>query len=282
MPAKRRSGHSPDGPEERSPVRGLLSPVKTEPVSETPPHLYRVSPSPAPPSSIRFHSTFQTSSSNPPFENGRQQPYTNGSVPYHTPSSSPSIPFTNGPNPGSVPSSYSDSYSDGGNYPLSGSEDGRAYSDPYSSQSSSQHFCQCRTSPGPSVAYVTLAQQLQTSLNTLRQYTHHPQNTSCVLYRRIVELNDTMQYVFVGHSPGIDRDSRHLNGIELPDSIRPSPYDHTPDRESPTVSTSSGQTYHSSSGGVSPHEWNTLTTGGYNPYFPPQNDHHGLYNHVIS
>lgn len=197
-PLSKRRGHSPERPGERLSGRGvpsLLSPIKTEPVAETSPHLYRFSPSPAP--SMRYH-TFQADVRSPSastFDSDQQQTYSGTpGIPYHTPSSSPSVSYHGGQNPGSVPSSYSDC----GSYTLSGSDDGNVYgADQYPSNGSSQNFCPCRTSPGTGVAYISLAQQLQSSLNSLRQYSHHPPNTSCILYRRIVELNNIMQYVFV-------------------------------------------------------------------------------------
>lgn len=68
------------------------------------------------------------------------------------------------------------------------------------------------------------------------------------------------------------------------------PYDsNTPsDNELLTpLSASSGHgSFHPGTGspGVSPQEWNNLTTAGYNPYFPlpPTADHHTVYNHVMS
>ena len=38
-------------------------------------------------------------------------------------------------------------------------------------------------------------------MNSVRQYSQHPPNSQCLLYRRIVELNNLMQYVsFISHS----------------------------------------------------------------------------------
>lgn len=260
MPLSKRQGPSQERPSGRA-LPSSLSPIKTEPVAEPSPHLYRFSPSPAP--SMRYHS-FQTdvrSPSTSSYDNDQQPPY--GSSNYYPPSSSPSASYHGPQHPGSVPSSYSDA----GSYTLSGSDDGNAYRGEYPAHgSASSHMCPCRTSPGTGVAYISLAQQLQTSLNSLRQYSHHPPNTQCLLYRRIVELNNIMHG---NDSP--DGGSSYENGV--------------PEREIMTpLSASSGHaSFHtgSSSGQVSPQEWGTLATTGYNPYFPAQNDH-GIYNHVIT
>ncbi|RDB14688.1 hypothetical protein Hypma_016431 [Hypsizygus marmoreus] len=265
---KQRRGQSPERPGDRysnRSVPSLLSPIKTEPTTEPSPHLYRFSPSPAP--SVRYH-TFQTevrSPSTSSFDNDIPQAYGGSSaVPFHSPSS-PTVPYHGGgTNAGSVPSSYSD----GGSYTLSGSDDGNGYpADQYPVNGSpSQNFCPCRTSPGTGVAYISLAQQLQASLNSLRQYSHHPPNTTCLLYRRIVELNNLM------------------HGGEATDTGGPTFENNVPEREIMTpLSASSGHnSFHTgSSGGVSPQEWNTLAAAGYNPYFPVHNDQ-GIYTHVIT
>jgi hypothetical protein len=66
--------------------------------------------------------------------------------------------------------------------------------DHYHGSPHQQVYCPCRTSAATAVAYLTLSQQLQNSLTPLRQYTHH---TQCQLFRKIMELNDLMQYVLV-------------------------------------------------------------------------------------
>lgn len=71
---------------------------------------------------------------------------------------------------------------------------GSSHSDHYHGSPPQQVYCPCRTSTATGVAYLTLSQQLQNSLTSLRQYTHHSQ---CHLFRKIVELNDLMQYVFL-------------------------------------------------------------------------------------
>jgi len=178
-------------------VPSLLTPVKTEPTNETSPHLYRFSSSPAP--SMRYH-TFPSelrSPSTSSFDNERHPPpYSNGvsNVSFPTPSS-PSIPYNGGSNGNPLPSSYSDG--GGGSY---GSDDSGAFNgNQYTgtNRSSSHSFCACRSSHGLGIVYISLAQQLQSTLGALRQYSNHPPNTQCMLYRRIVELNNLMQYVFI-------------------------------------------------------------------------------------
>jgi len=194
-------------------VHSLLSPIKTEPVAEANPHLYRFSPSPAP--AMRYHN-FQTnvrSDSSPSFDNDPRTsvPYSSN---YHSAAGNGHYATQNGgATNGSAPSSYSDGGGGGGNgggggasaYALSGSDDGHgsnAYSDHYGSvggNSPQAHFaCPCRTTPALGMAYISLAQALQNSLSSLRQYSqHHPPNSQCALFRRIVELNNALQYVSV-------------------------------------------------------------------------------------
>ncbi|KAG6919220.1 hypothetical protein DXG01_008015 [Tephrocybe rancida] len=190
-PVTKRRGSSPERPNGRA-LPPSLSPIKTEPATEASSHLYRFSASPAPP--MRYSNNFQAdvrSPSTSSYDNESQYPATNGN--YHPSSGSPTG-YHAPQHSSSVPSTYSD----GGSYTLSGSDDGNSYHSGHGDQYSSSHqICACRTSPGTGIAYISLAQQLQTSLSSLRQYYPHPQNTSCILYRRIVELNNLMQYVFV-------------------------------------------------------------------------------------
>ena len=185
-------------------VHSLLSPIKTEPVAEANSHLYRFSPSPAP--SMRYHN-FQTSvrsDSSSSFDNDPRTgvPYSSN---YHSATGNGHYPTQNGgATNGSAPSSYSDGGGGGGGasaYALSGSDDGHgAYSDHYGSvggNSPQTHFaCSCRTAPALGMAYISLSQALQSSLGSLRQYSqHHPPNSQCALFRKVVELNNALQYV---------------------------------------------------------------------------------------
>lgn len=263
----------------------MLNPIKTEPSSEAAPHLYRFSPSPAP--SIRYH-TFQADVRTSPtssFDTSHRQSYNapqpNSSVQYHaSPSSPPAASYTTGHN--------GDSYSDGGSYPLSGSEDGH-YGErfPHPNSSPPSNFCPCRTSPATGVAYIALSQQLQTSLNSLRQFSHHPPNSQCLLYRRIIELNNLMQYVVIVLPQEFWTLTPTCSGNEPSDSARTS-YDQNTvtDREeilSPLSASSGHTSFHTgSSEGVSPQEWNTLAAAGYNPYFPMPPGEQGIYTHVIT
>jgi len=199
-------------------VHSLLSPIKTEPIAEPNSHLYRFSPSPAP--SMRYHN-FQTGirgDSSPSFDNNARPsaPYTSNN--YHSSQSAAGNGhYTTqngggGATNGSAPSSYSDSGGGGNNggggggasgYALSSSDDGNgstAYSDHYGSVGSNSpqtHFaCPCRTTPALGMVYMSLSQTLQSSLSSLRQYSnHHPPNSQCTLFRRIVDLNSALQYV---------------------------------------------------------------------------------------
>ncbi|KNZ72030.1 Heme-responsive zinc finger transcription factor HAP1 [Termitomyces sp. J132] len=257
-PVTKRRGSSSERTNGRA-VLPSLSSIKTEPVNDTSSHLYRFSASPAPP--VRYHNNFQRSPPSSSYENDHP-PYSPSNGNYHPSSGSPSAYHTP-----SHSSSVTSSYSDGGSYTLSSSDDGNSYHSGHGDQYSSSHpMCSCRTSPGSSIAYISLAHQLQSSLSSLRQYSPHPPNTSCIIYRRIVELNNIM------------------HGQDSPDER--ASYDSGPsDREilTPLSASSGPASYHTgnSSGPVSPQEWGNITsTGGYNPYFPPQGEH-GMYTTAV-
>lgn len=196
-PLAKRRPPSPELVEDHIPANGraistLLTPIKTEAPNDPNRQLYRFSPSPAP--SMRYH-TFQADVRGSPsssFENDQRTPYTtpNSSASYNS-SSTASTSFNHAP--GSGPSSYSDG--GGNNYSISGSDEGRTFRDHYSPDSPSGHqsFCPCRTSSATGHAYMSLSQQLQNTLTAVRQYNHHPSHNQCLLYRRIVELNNLMQ-----------------------------------------------------------------------------------------
>lgn len=59
-------------------------------------------------------------------------------------------------------------------------------------------FCACRTNPAMGHALISLNHQLQSTTNALRQYAQHSHESQCLLFRRIVELNNLMQCVFHG------------------------------------------------------------------------------------
>jgi len=172
----------------------LLTPIKTEATSDPTQQLYRFSASPGPGSSMRYHnfqSDIRTSPTNSPssvYENGGNP----NRSPYQThPSINPNASNGSGP---------SSSYSDGGSstgYPGHSHthDDSRGYSDHYSgSRGSPPHnanstYCPCRTNPNLTHAYISLSQQLQSTLHVVRQITHHPSDTGCSLYRRMNDLN---------------------------------------------------------------------------------------------
>ncbi|KXN84330.1 Heme-responsive zinc finger transcription factor HAP1 [Leucoagaricus sp. SymC.cos] len=261
----------------------IVSPIKTEPISETSSGLYRFSPSPGPGTgSMRYNQSFsgevRASNGSPtsPYDEQHQRNFHVGS---------PNQGYTGHPpntyhaHSGSGASSYSTDTT--GSYGSNHGYGNPNANDQYHGSPHQQVYCPCRTSPTTGVAYLTLSQQLQNSLPPLRQYTHHSQ---CQLFRKINELNDLMH-----------------NGIEFNDPTtanhgtaagqQTQPYDsNTPsDNELLTpLSASSGHaSFHPGTGspGVSPQEWNNLAAAGYNPYFPlPATngaDHHSVYTHVM-
>ena len=176
--------------------RAGLNPIKTEPTQEANTQLYRFSPSPAP--SMRYH-TFQAdvrSDSSSSFDNDPRPGYnpTNGSGMYSTNATH----YTTSGTGSTAPSTYSDGGGGGVTYPLSNSDDGNtSYGDHFSVNSSSpqSHFlCACRSNPALGITYLQLSQTVQQSLNSMRQY-NHSTNSHCVLFRRVLELSNTLQYV---------------------------------------------------------------------------------------
>ena len=176
--------------------RAGLSPIKTEPTPEANAQLYRFSPSPAP--SMRYH-TFQAdvrSDSSSSFDNDPRPGYnpTNGSGMYPA-----NATYTSGTG-STAPSTYSDGGGGGVTYPLSNSDDGNtSYRDHFSVNSASpqSHFlCTCRSNPALGITYLQLSQTVQQSLNSMRQY-NHPTNSHCTLFRRVLELSNALQYVFL-------------------------------------------------------------------------------------
>ncbi|KZT23396.1 hypothetical protein NEOLEDRAFT_1069443 [Neolentinus lepideus HHB14362 ss-1] len=111
-------------------------------------------------------------------------------------------------------------------------------------------FCSCLTDPAAAHSYIGFSQHLQKTLDYIQQFPHHRAGSECLLYRRMVELNDIM----------------HGNP---PDDVHPSTYngigsciEH--DAMSPASSSSTGS---SSTLQTPVHEWNNLPTGHYNSSF---------------
>ncbi|KAJ3547057.1 hypothetical protein NMY22_g1814 [Coprinellus aureogranulatus] len=192
------------------------------------------------------------------------------------------LPYPTSPSAHYNANNSSSAYAENGNgaYGMTnGSDGGSTYSDEYASSGSTPHsYCPCRNHPTSTMAYMGLSQQLQSSL---RQF-NHPANTQCLIYRRIVELNDLLQ-----HS---NRGTEHTNGGNAATTNATTTYDSsTPsDNELLTpLSASSGSHAQypnaGSSPGMPPQEWNNMAGGGYNPYFPmSSNDHHAVYSHVMT
>lgn len=162
------------------------------------PNLYRFSSSPTP--SIRYH-LFQAdvrSSPTSSYDNDQQYGGAGGppSSGYHSPSAS-TLQYTNN---NRHSAHYSFDRCD---------EDTSFVDPPYNTSSTSSStstsvdisprssFCPCRASLASGHAFVALAQHLQSTLDSLRHYNLHPPNSPCLLYRRIVELINLIQSVFL-------------------------------------------------------------------------------------
>ncbi|KAJ2917006.1 hypothetical protein MD484_g3424, partial [Candolleomyces efflorescens] len=191
------------------------------------------------------------------------------------------MPYPTSPNSNHYGTNSASSYPENGNgnYGLASSDDGSNYSDQYPSNGSTpQTFCPCRSNP----AYLNLSQQLHSTLSSLRQFSHHPPNTGCLIYRRVTELNDLVQFASSSGTEHTNGSSATANGATSYDSSTPS------DNEllTPLSASSGGHApfpTSTSSPGMPPQEWNNIGNGGYNPYFPmPPGDHHAVYAHVIT
>lgn len=286
--------------------RALLSPIKTEPLTEANAHLYRFSASPAP--SMRYH-TFQAdvrSDSASSFEDGggggaRYGP-AGGSQGGGMPYSGPPPPnganangggYTNGGGGGPAPSSYSDGGGGGGGYP--GSDDGHAYGEHYSAGGGSppMHYsCSCRAAPALGAAYMNLAQTVSAAIGALRQFgPHHQGGAQCAVYRRVLELHSALQCVFSFSSPAAALTPLssfwRSSGTDSPGLVGPA-YDSGPPSDSeimtPLSASSGHASFHTGSPGVSPQEWTHMAAAGFNPYFPVAPEHHSVYGvgHVMS
>ncbi|KAF9240259.1 hypothetical protein BU15DRAFT_87727 [Melanogaster broomeanus] len=223
--------------------RGLVSvsgaPIKVEPITEiSQPHLYRFTPSP-PASYPGFHSD---NSASPPYERQNGHHYNNGNITsngrstmtYPSPTSNNGLSYTHH-------QSDSPSYHENGNvYQINTCDPDKVYGTHFPSDSPpSQTFCACRTSPAAEHALVSLGQHLQNTLASLRQYTQHPENSHCQLFRRITDLNTLMH----GNDPD--------EGSGSPYGTLPTPTE----SEIMSSHSSSSTPFHGSSAGTSVSEW---------------------------
>ncbi|KAJ8518442.1 hypothetical protein ONZ45_g4490 [Pleurotus djamor] len=276
-------------------MSSLLTPIKTEANAESMhAQLYRFTPSPGP-SGVRY-SAFHgepRSPSTSSFEGDQRHPLHHHAssnsppMPFHPSTSAPPMSYVGHPNSGGE-SPYSDTRN--GHATINGSQnyqmvDNRTYTQPQTGYTSSNDpMCPCRTNPATTNTYILLSQQVQSTLSAVRQYNNHPPDSRCLLYRRILELHNQLQLMSL---------PMRISGNDPTDAAGPS-YDNlssTPtDSEIMTpLSASSGHaSFHATgsagSGGVSPQEWNTLASAGYNPYFPlTSGEHHNhVYSHVIT
>jgi hypothetical protein len=274
----------------------LLTPIKTEGVTDVgQPNLYRFSPSPAP--SMRYH-TFQPetrSSSAPSFENEPQRhSFSAGSssapsIPFQSSSSTPNMPYNTIRNPARPPFSNAvGGGRGGGNYPGQRCDDNGVYVGQYAADTPPhQSFCSRSNNPVISHSLMALTQQLQGTLDSIRQYSNHnPTTSQCLLYRRIIELNNLIQYVsrfllFLIAAEYRPRRSEtgptEGNGASFDDISNST----DSDIMTPLSATSSHASFHRSPAGPSPQEWHTMSTAGYNQYYSvPSGDdaNHGMFN----
>lgn len=173
-------------------ISSMLTPIKTEsPAENMQAHLYRFSPSPGP-QSVRYN-TFQTGGRSPSassFEGDPRQSFSasSSSTSMAYQSSTYTGHATGGDSPYSDTRSCHDHRNGSQSYPLI---DNGTYTQGYAS--SSDPHCPCRTNPATGHAYISLSQQLQSTINSVRQYSNHPPDSRCLLYRRILELHNQLQ-----------------------------------------------------------------------------------------
>ncbi|KAI0647882.1 hypothetical protein C8Q79DRAFT_906867 [Trametes meyenii] len=139
-----------------------------------------------------------------------------------------------------------------------------ANGDPYYQEQYVHHSCSCVTNPAAGNPLIGLTTQLQSTLALLRQLPEHSSRHSCVILRRVAELNDIMHGNLASNMSG----SSSYEGLST-----------TPETElsmSP-ISTSS----QSSVSAPSLHEqWsNTMPqSAGYETYFPvPATQEHAVF-----
>ncbi|KAH8817787.1 hypothetical protein DL96DRAFT_1623356 [Flagelloscypha sp. PMI_526] len=128
--------------------------------------------------------------------------------------------------------------------------------------SSPRHYCGCRTNPHVQGVYANQAHQLRSTMAPLRQYHTNQaqgQQITCSTFWKIVDLEDELRLAagqagHPGHSAAATNDSELL----------------TP------LSAGSGSFHTNGSPAVSPHEWSTNGSTGYNPYFSGGSQGNGI------
>ncbi|KAF5381191.1 hypothetical protein D9757_007899 [Collybiopsis confluens] len=194
---------------------------------------------------------------------------------------------------------------------------------PYSSHSLSlsSALCTCHTNPVLSSTYISLSQQLENTVHTIRQYHHHHNqqhhhhhHEQCQLYRSILELNSLMQGIDisdVSHSPydssTTPTESEILTPLSAASSNGPPssafqnhhhhhhhqqqqqqqhPGHHHPHHHHhslPGLSSSSSSTSPGTGGGGGAVAASPQEWASYNSYFPVSGAaEHGLYGHIVS
>ncbi|KAI0079491.1 hypothetical protein K474DRAFT_623551 [Panus rudis PR-1116 ss-1] len=140
------------------------------------------------------------------------------------------------------------------------------YHQPYIKPSVSspiQPSCTCLTNPGAAHPLIALMQQLQSTLEILRQLPEHSSRHQCIILRRIMELNDLMH----GGNANMDVSGSQYEALPTP----------TETEIMSPISTSS----HSSLGNAMQHDWpsmnTTSSTSHYDSYFPVSHGEHNVY-----
>lgn len=233
-----------------------------------------------------FSSEFQSGVPSPPLLSYDERRHSFGSERPRGPTISfttPSIPSISYHQQGDSSSSYSNDSS--GGYNPSEFDDERFAQRFAHVPSPAPQFCACRTSPAMVHALIPLNHQLQNATTALSSYSNHTHESHCLLYRRIAELNNLMQYVYYtslimvyeSNVSAMRISGRNARGSPAGTGATYGPGAlPTPDTDimSPL---SSASPFDPPSAGHSGQDWSAIAAAGLNPYFPHNPGENGMY-----
>ncbi|EMD40229.1 hypothetical protein CERSUDRAFT_92724 [Gelatoporia subvermispora B] len=123
--------------------------------------------------------------------------------------------------------------------------------------------CPCLTNPAAGNPLIGLVNQLQSTVHLLRQLPEHNTRHQCHILKRIVELDNVLQY-------------RSHSGNTSPDVVNSS-YEALPTPTESEIMSPVSSSSHSSLGHPI-HEWPTMAnSSGYDAYFPVSSGEQGIY-----
>lgn len=144
--------------------------------------------------------------------------------------------------------------------------------------------CTCLTNPAAGNPLIALIQQLQQTLQLLRQLPEHTSRHQCIILKRIAELHDLMQYVFTPFAASLPSLTLCPSGgsanVEIDVSHSHSQYEALPTPTETEIMSPISTSSHSSMNNAMHHEWPTMgaaSTSHYDNYFPVTQPEHGVY-----